>query len=666
MVAYHYDFRIALVKGSPNVAAANATVLVYDPLDVTYSTPISVYSDPGLTTIVNLVTDQYGIIPDFWSDKPDLLWKSGALAGGWATTSSRPGIRGLTGAEGPEGPMGPNGTAGLNGQNGEVARWETGLAYTVGFPVINPSGDLVKVTTAHTSGGTYDPLMFSTPYDTAVTSLVNTPTSETRVALDPIYAARVDDRGYSTLQAAVDAAPIGGTLEIRRAWVITAALTVTKAIRITCARGGTITTSGSSTRGFDVTASDVTFEGVTLIGTGSGTAGTSTAIRVIGTEAAPVRNLVIRGCTIREFNKYALEVTSAKDFTISGNLIENISYAAVMILAGVKGYILSNTIKNLVQPTGFVNSYGIAMTRDSTKSLALSPRSADIVCSGNIVDGVPGWEGIDTHGGENLTITNNKVTNTKVGIALVPGADTVGAEIYAPKNIIVTGNLLDSGKTDGTAAIGVQLIGCITTVDNVVEYASAVISDNIIRNHGTQNVTSQAGIFLQATRGALVSKNRIVDASPNGINLNNNNQGTLVLDNTIVDTWTTAAAFTACVYVPGVHQSVTVQGNRAVRADKTATLVNNRGLYFASALLSPDVTVQYGSNHFKECTLPIVDSTSTQNITEQRIEARKISFYPGITPVARQTIAAAATDAATTQTLANDLRTKMIALGLVS
>ncbi|KKL60502.1 hypothetical protein LCGC14_2204650, partial [marine sediment metagenome] len=42
-----------------------------------------------------------------------------------------------------------------------------------------------------------------------------------------------------------------------------------------------------------------------------------------------------------------------------------------------------------------------------------------------------------------------------------------------------------------------------------------------------------------------------------------------------------------------------------------------------------------------------------------------ISFY-GITPIVQATIAAAGTDAATTQTLANDLRTKLIALGLVA
>lgn len=47
-----------------------------------------------------------------------------------------------------------------------------------------------------------------------------------------------------------------------------------------------------------------------------------------------------------------------------------------------------------------------------------------------------------------------------------------------------------------------------------MQYASAVISDNIVRNFGTQNSRAQAAIFLQATRGALVAKNRVINGSP--------------------------------------------------------------------------------------------------------------------------------------------------------
>lgn len=190
MVAYHYDFRIALVKGSPNTVAANATVLVYDPVDTGYVTPVTVYSDPALTTIVNLVTDAHGVVPDFWTDnKPDLLWKSGAYSGGWATTSSRPGARGKDGAPGAPGATGAPGVPGLNGAgtNADVAAYipasgptrdaldalfprtvavdakfndrppvfKAATAYTAGQRVIAPNGDVVSAKIAFTSGATY-------------------------------------------------------------------------------------------------------------------------------------------------------------------------------------------------------------------------------------------------------------------------------------------------------------------------------------------------------------------------------------------------------------------------------------------------------------------------------------------------------------------------------
>lgn len=484
--------------------------------------------------------------------------------------------------------------------------------------------------------------------------------------LSAVYAERVDDRGYATLQEAVDATPSGGRLDIGRVWTLTAPVNITKPMRLSCVHQGSITTSGATTHGFVVGANEVTFDCVRLIGTGAATAGTAAAIRVTGDETNPIRNLAILNCSIRDFNKYAIEASSIRNFAISGNLIENIAYAAVMISSGVNGHITANTITNLVQPAGFVNSYGIAMTRNWTQSLDLSPRSSDIVCSGNTIDGVRKWEAIDTHGGENLTITNNRVTNAYIGIALVSCNNQAGTAAYAPKNIIVASNMLDSGKTDGTARAGIQLVGSLASVDNVVEYASAIISDNIVRNFGTENSGAQAAIFLQATRGSMVSQNRIVNGSPNGLNLNNNNQGTLVRDNTFIDSWTNSVSFTSAIYVAGLHQSVTVQGNRAVRDGRTAKLVNNRGLYISDAVSAPDVVVQYGSNHFNDCSLPIVDSPTNQRSTEQRVEASKISFYPGTPPVPRQSVAAPATDAATAQTLINDVRAKLIALGLLT
>lgn len=136
MVAYHYDTKVAFIKGSPNTVAANATVLVYDTTDTGYTTPLVTYSDPALTVIVNLVSDAYGIVPDFWTNnKPDVLWKSGSMTGGWATTQSRPGIQGpVSTVPGPPGPPGTPGTPGLNGAgtNADVAAY---------VPVSGPTRD---------------------------------------------------------------------------------------------------------------------------------------------------------------------------------------------------------------------------------------------------------------------------------------------------------------------------------------------------------------------------------------------------------------------------------------------------------------------------------------------------------------------------------------------
>jgi hypothetical protein len=120
LVAYKFSYPIAWLRGSgpeaPVTKAADATILVYDLADTGFTTPITVYADRALTEITNLVSDADGVCGDFFTDDmPDVAWKSGAESGEWATTQSRPGLRGLTGAAGPTGPLGPNGVPGLNG-----------------------------------------------------------------------------------------------------------------------------------------------------------------------------------------------------------------------------------------------------------------------------------------------------------------------------------------------------------------------------------------------------------------------------------------------------------------------------------------------------------------------------------------------------------------------
>lgn len=121
MVAYKYSYPIAWFRGAgpeaPVFKAANATILIYHPDDTGFTTPITIYADKALTTITNLISDSDGVCGDFYTNNlPDVLWKSGAENGEWATSQSRPGLRGLTGPVSTvPGPPGADGTPGLNG-----------------------------------------------------------------------------------------------------------------------------------------------------------------------------------------------------------------------------------------------------------------------------------------------------------------------------------------------------------------------------------------------------------------------------------------------------------------------------------------------------------------------------------------------------------------------
>lgn len=498
--------------------------------------------------------------------------------------------------------------------------------------------------------------------DAQTALLVQDPVSETnaRVITQAIEATAIrTDRGFMTLQAAVDACQPGDTLQIRKEWAIAEPITVSKAVTIQSVRGGVVATT-TDVHAFNVIVSGVTFDGVALTGAGSATAGSQAAIRAVGTVAAPITGLTVRNCSISGFRKYGIEGEHVHDFIIEWNRIESIAYGGVMLTSPLRGEVGHNTIRNIVQPAGFTNSYGIAATRNSTQTLAASPRATSVQIYNNRVDGVPGWEGIDTHGGEDILIKENTVHNCNVGIALVPGVDAVGVDAYAPKRIKVLNNTVTSGVTDGTRSIGIQLVGCTNGVDSVIEYADAVIQGNTVDGHGRQNLANTGAIFMQATIGTVVNNNVITEAGLNAIHATHNNKSLAVDNNTAVDTWTSSMAYTSVLRVSSHYNTVKAAGNGAVRANKSAALVNNRGLFAAGGLSG--TTVQWGDNDMSVTTSEIIDG----GLSFSRMSATKMAFSPTATPVTRPALRAAATDEPTSRALVNQIRLALIGYGLTS
>ncbi|WP_426517633.1 right-handed parallel beta-helix repeat-containing protein [Diaminobutyricibacter sp. McL0618] len=379
------------------------------------------------------------------------------------------------------------------------------------------------------------------------------------------------DNRRSSLEAALAATPTGGTLEVRRDWRRTKPLEIHKPVTLLFV-GGAITQT-TDANAIDVASSDVTIENAVLTGVGSTEAGLGQGISAVGTSGAPIDRLRILGGVIQGWRKDAVFLNQVTNFQVSGVMARSVAYAGIMVLSGRQGTILKNTVRDVTQPPGFVNSYGIAMTRDRTLSLIEAPRTSGVVVDGNTIDGVRSWEGIDTHGGTQLTISNNRVTDTRVGIAMVPCPDERKVGMYAPRGITVTENYIRSSLTDGTRKAGIELVGTRT------EDANAVIANNMIVGNGpTEAAGSAGGIVAYFTRDAVISHNRIVDPGVAGVHLVSGNSNITILKNTVVAAWTDPGETTALLWVNGTSNTVNFGGNRFEAGGKIAADVDRYGV----------------------------------------------------------------------------------------
>lgn len=426
------------------------------------------------------------------------------------------------------------------------------------------------------------------------------------------------DTDYASLELALAATPDGGTLEIRTAYTRSTTFTVDKPVKVRWARGGSITVNSSTVNAVRVTVDNVTLENPVLIGTDFTTAGTAYGVYALGTVGTPIDGLTIRGGEISSWNKAGVWCEFITNFDISANHIFDISYAGVMVLSGIGGKINDNRIINITQPGVLVNSYGISMNRGSSSLVDLQPRCSDIECSGNLIDGVPEWEGIDTHAGQRITITNNQVYNTRTGIALVGAKGLSTPLLYAPLDILCANNIVDSRQTDGSRSAGIALVGAFQSpsTDPVPEYATGSILNNIVVNHGgPTSSNNSAGITIYATRGVKISGNRIVSPNHQGILAWYANIGATIVNNTIVDAWGVSPQTAApAIGIRGFNNTATIGGNRLVRDAFSATYVNTHGVKIESAQTGNDIT--YGvDNDFSLAATPLLDPSSVAHVT---------------------------------------------------
>lgn len=424
-----------------------------------------------------------------------------------------------------------------------------------------------------------------------------------------------DDTAH--IQAAITAAvAVGGTVLVPSGtYKITDALTVTGAATITGT--GTIHQVTSGKHGFNVSASGVTIDGLTLTGCNTTAVYTysENAVHAFGpSAAAAISNLTFRDLTISGWGDYGVQLKWVTDYQVVGCTITNVGYAGVSTLSALRGVIADNRIDS-IEP-GFVGDcYGIALSRWEVDSLVTDPLSSDAVIRGNIISNIS-WEGIDTHGGQRITIANNVLLDCGRAIAIV-GQDASGqVTTWAAKDVAVTGNVIDSLHTDGSIEAGITFAGApgATGSDPAVDYATGVIANNVIRGHGNQDSGIIGAIQCRNTKGLVISGNVIEEPSPYGVHMHYDNLGFVVTGNTIVDAWSTDLAQPAAIALRSANNKGLVAGNVLRRGTKTATYVNVFG-FLNSPGAAGGTDVNYGANDFASATYQVDPSGISLRLT---------------------------------------------------
>jgi hypothetical protein len=398
------------------------------------------------------------------------------------------------------------------------------------------------------------------------------------------------------INALITSLPAGSTIRLERGKVYTSSTTLAINKSITIDGNGASINYTGSTNAILISASNVWIDGLEIYNT-YGTHVTSNGlIQTSGTSNTSfIQNVRITNCTIHDGIDVAIRLEYVRNFKLNNNTIFNFPYGGIIVFSGVSGEIKTNEISDITSlGTTGSNAYGIAVSRKNSGTTDTLPR--DVTIENNVIKRVLLWEGIDTHGGQKLSVKNNKIYNCSKSIAMVAVAG------MTQKDINITDNFCDNDSLGLASEAAIAVEGL-----SGPSYASGI---NIL---GNTCIGGSGGIKLQYTKGVNVIGNTIKKTVGGfGVLLDAQNLQVKVSTNTFIDimgTGNTAAIKTAGTTVNEVliesnslsDEGATVPaggnknryGFRANTTTQTADLVRVRYNNFEAATIAP-----YGNTNY--------------------------------------------------------------------
>jgi hypothetical protein len=447
----------------------------------------------------------------------------------------------------------------------------------------------------------------------------------------------VDDTAALAAAFAAAAARTVGFLP-GAAYKVSAGLDVPAGCRV-AGNGATVVQTGTGVPTLNIVGDDVTVEGLRLVGRQKATVTVGEdLIRAVGTVATPLRNLTVVGCELSDAGRYGIYFQHVRGFAILDSHVHDIHYAGVMGLSVVDGRIVGNLVEN-IEGDGLPNNYGIAVTRETVGTtyaggLALAPRSRDVLIEQNIVRNVPRWEGLDTHGGERITFRGNAVTGCLHGIAAVGAPLDGGTVAYAPLQVVIEGNVVDSLVDDGSYRTGIVVGGAQGTLGAPNERATGAIIGNTVSRHGRADNELDGAVRARDTVGLVISGNVVDRPSPAGIVLSTDNREAVVTGNTVSDVWSDTYNIPTFVVLRSGHNTALIANNVGLDngGKPSAVFRNVRGINYNSGLTGNEVSA--GQNRMVGAATAVVNQANVRHTFDSQVVAQAAVRGPNGTAAA--------------------------------
>ena len=466
-----------------------------------------------------------------------------------------------------------------------------------------------------------------------------------------------------TITEALNSLPDGATLYLDGEYTASTSIVITKPVRII---GPAKITAQHDNPIFDVQSDNVSFDGgLRLVGKPHESyIALARGISCLGTLESPRHNIHIGRVTMESFAGGGLVCRFVKNLTTSEGLeISNARYYGIGLGSCDTVKLVKPVIRNITPMSASnPNCYGITATH-SDGTPELEPSSSNVTIEEALIEDVPTWVGIDTHGGKKITVLRPTIRRCLWGISLVSGPGEDGSEQRAPLDF-----LIDSPRIEDCSSYGIGISGASTGLGVWAELATGVIQNPTLVRCGNPESNNSGAIWLRSTKGVRVLGVRAFEPGSHGVCLQYNNFDFHIEDAVVVDPWSNTHTLPSVIAQRSSWNTGTIESFRGLLGGKQATNVLKFGLHSGTATetsinLGTACTVDAGILAYEAGSGKRLAFESQASVIKLGRWQSEMGFY-GATPVAQPSVSGSATDQATTQALVNEIRANLVSLGL--